>query len=546
MFKKFLWLIVAVVFLCSPLWAEENNPWDNAINGYTLAAADKQPEGSQLATSTPAIKSASPTDFCPNTNTCFQGPPIPCALPFSLVPGMVIYTFQDPAKTCPSVSCSKVYPFLVNSIHILMTNCGPAPCTAILKPLIWSAIYPNPNCPTPGTVICQGIEQEVQILPNQCVEIVLPLLANCCVDTSYFASVSIFTTDCPNLQVCIDQSCTPCCNYIQISPQQPIDACQAGSPGDFALWTDGFLSCQNDCVPPPPPIDTLRNHFKTWRIITPERDTFALVRDQFTIYDPLKVDSIDFLSNPTIKDTSGIKRPDDHLTWYKAHGKIISVKVDYVNQFESTSVFIDSVKYLLLPTWKQFPPHNPPDTLLGHYTAYKIRKPKTFRRPLPIQLQDEFDVLFGAPELLDSLKPVYFLTPADKNNELRPKSDTHYVAYEIFPKRVFVTNSVTQDQFGIHSMQIQKSELLLVPSRKDTFVVCTYKPNDCNGDGKIDLADIVCDVNVVFKGFPKPIPNCRCDSDCNGICNLVDIIYKKNYVFGGGPQPVPCKECCIP
>jgi len=140
-----------------------------------------------------------------------------------------------------------------------------------------------------------------------------------------------------------------------------------------------------------------------------------------------------------------------------------------------------------------------------------------------------------------------FFTPADKDNELRPKSDTHYVAYEIFPK-TFPPGLTTQtiDQWGLHGLQVRNSEYLLVPSRKDTFVVCTYKPNDCNGDGVVNLADIICDVNVVFKGFPIPVPKCRCDSDCNGVCNLVDIVYKKNYVFGGGPQPVPCKECCKP
>jgi hypothetical protein len=299
----------------------------------------------------------------------------------------------------------------------------------------------------------------------------------------------------------------------------------------------------------------LRNHFKTWRVFSAPKDTFALVRDQFTIHDFLFVDSIHFLSNPVQKivfspiknDTSDITRPDDHLSWYRvksSNNRRINVQVTYVNQFESTKVFIDTVKYFLLPTQKLFPPHNPPDTLLGHYTAYKIHKPKTIKPQ--VQLQDQFDVLFGAPELLDSLKPVYFLTPADKNNELRPESDTHYVAYEIFPKRLFPISTQTVDQFGFHIMGTNRSELLLVPSRKDTFVVCTHKPNDCNGDGVVNLADIICDVNVVFKGFPKPIPNCRCDSNCDNACTLVDIVYKKNYVFGGGPQPVPCKECCRP
>jgi len=303
---------------------------------------------------------------------------------------------------------------------------------------------------------------------------------------------------------------------------------------------------------PTQPVDTLRNHFKTWRVITPAKDTFALVQDQFTIYDPLKVDTIDFLSNPvrkvvfgaTTNDTFNILRPDDHLTWYKAHGKVISVKVEYVNQFESTTVYIDSVKYLLLPTQKLSPFHNPPDSLLGHYTAYKVRKPKGFRTLL--ELKDQFDVI--APELIDSLVPRYFLTPAQKNNEPVFGPDTHYVALEIFPKRVFVTTSQTLDQFtplGPRGMQIQKSELLLVPTEKIKFTICTHKPNDCNGDVTINLADIICDVNVVFKGRPKPVPNCRCDSNDDGVCTLPDIVYKVNYVFKGGPTPIPSKECCI-
>ena len=335
------------------------------------------------------------------------------------------------------------------------------------------------------------------------------------------------------------------------------------SPGPNTLTlTTGLI---NDClglvvaiIDLPAGAAPRRNHFKTWRVFfTPPVDTFALVRDQFTIHDFLFVDSIHFLSNPVQKivfgatkdDTSEISRPDDHLTWYRvksSNNRRISVQVTYVNQFESTKVFIDTVKYFLLPTQKLFPSHPRPDSLLGHYTAYRIHKPKGFKRP--IQLEDQFDVFFlGIWELIDSLVPRYFLTPADKNNELRPESDTHYVAYEIFP-RTFLPFLPTQtiDQWGQHFMGIRNSEYLLVPSRKDTFVVCTHKPNDCNGSGTVDLADVVCDVNTVFNGVPKPVPNCRCDSNNDGNCTLTDIVFKVNYLFKGGPEPVVSKQCCIP
>ena len=364
----------------------------------------------------------------------------------------------------------------------------------------------------------------------------------------------------PTRKLHVEQPMETCCYPFVGGPPcgpVPVGTCVAsGGVVVPACLGDGNGNGIDDACDPVTPPDTLRNHFKTWRIFGAPKDTFALVRDQFTIHDFLVVDSIAFLSNPVRKvvfgaaknDTSDITRPDDHLTWYRvksSNNRRINVQVTYVNQFESTKVFIDTVKYFLLPTQKLFPAHNPPDTLLGHYTAYRIHKPKAIKPP--VELLDQFDVLFGTPERLDSLKPVYFFTPADKDNELRPKSDTHYVAYEIFPK-TFPPGLTTQtiDQWGLHGLQVRNSEYLLVPSRKDTFVVCTYKPNDCNGDGVVNLADIICDVNVVFKGFPIPVPKCRCDSDCNGVCNLVDIVYKKNYVFGGGPQPVPCKECCKP
>jgi len=314
----------------------------------------------------------------------------------------------------------------------------------------------------------------------------------------------------------------------------------------------------NDACDPATPVDTLRNHFKTWRVFTPQVvDTFALVRDQFTIHDFLFMDSIDFLSNPVQKivfgatqnDTSEITRPDDHLTWYKvksSNNRRINVQVTYVNQFESTKVFIDTVKYFLLPTQKLFPLHPGPDSLLGHYTAYRIHKPKTIKPP--VQLEDQFDRLMGLTEQTDSLVPRYFLTPAKKNNEPAHDPDTHYVAYEIFPRTLFpALTTQTIDQWGQHFLQVRNSEYLLVPSRKDTFVVCTHKPNDCDGNGTINLADIICDVNVVFRpGTPKPVPNCRCDSNGDGSCTLVDIIHKVNYVFRSGPEPVVSKQCCIP
>jgi hypothetical protein len=67
---------------------------------------------------------------------------------------------------------------------------------------------------------------------------------------------------------------------------------------------------------------------------------------------------------------------------------------------------------------------------------------------------------------------------------------------------------------------------------------------DVNVDGVITAADIIYEVNYVFKGGPKPIP-CEAagDATCDKVVTSADIIYLVNYVFKGGPAP--CDVCTL-
>jgi len=223
--------------------------------------------------------------------------------------------------------------------------------------------------------------------------------------------------------------------------------------------------------PPDEPTDTLKNHFKTWRVNPPQPFTgLATTVDQF--YDhQVFLQGLEYLSNPCIKDTSGIKRPDDHLNWYRAVSQqpTLTLRVEFDNQFQRDTIHIGPLTHLLVPCRKD--PHPAPDSLLGHYTAYQILDPATYRRPggAFIQIQDQFDVL--GPEFIDSVVQRYFLTPAQKNNEPMFGSDTHYVAYEIYPKSPGTAGMVrtTADQFGVWQLPIGNSELLLVPPHKITW-----------------------------------------------------------------------------
>jgi len=61
------------------------------------------------------------------------------------------------------------------------------------------------------------------------------------------------------------------------------------------------------------------------------------------------------------------------------------------------------------------------------------------------------------------------------------------------------------------------------------------KSGDANGDGNIQLADIIFLVNYIFKGGNPPDPLAFGDLNCDLKVNLGDIIHLVNFVFKGGP-----------
>lgn len=68
-----------------------------------------------------------------------------------------------------------------------------------------------------------------------------------------------------------------------------------------------------------------------------------------------------------------------------------------------------------------------------------------------------------------------------------------------------------------------------------------YLCGDCNGDGQISIADVICEINYLFKGGSAPVPYIAGDVNCDGAESVSDVVYKINYLFKGGPKP--CQEC---
>jgi hypothetical protein len=74
------------------------------------------------------------------------------------------------------------------------------------------------------------------------------------------------------------------------------------------------------------------------------------------------------------------------------------------------------------------------------------------------------------------------------------------------------------------------------PDWKDLWGgVTPYLCGDANGDGKVNVTDVICLINYLFKGGPAPID--VSDVNLDGKVNVTDVIYLINWLFKGGPNP---------
>jgi hypothetical protein len=72
--------------------------------------------------------------------------------------------------------------------------------------------------------------------------------------------------------------------------------------------------------------------------------------------------------------------------------------------------------------------------------------------------------------------------------------------------------------------------------------VCRVVCGDCTRDVVIDVGDIVCTINYLFRGGLPPDPVCIADVNCDGIVNVADVVYVVSYLYREGPTP--CLDCC--
>ena len=60
---------------------------------------------------------------------------------------------------------------------------------------------------------------------------------------------------------------------------------------------------------------------------------------------------------------------------------------------------------------------------------------------------------------------------------------------------------------------------------------------DVNGDGIINIGDVVYLVSYLYKNGPAPDPSWVGDANSDGIVNIGDVVYLVSYLYKGGPPP---------
>ncbi len=158
-----------------------------------------------------------------------------------------------------------------------------------------------------------------------------------------------------------------------------------------------------------------------------------------------------------------------------------------------------------------------------------------------------------SPLNIDSVKaPVTFYW--QKSFDPDPNDTVHYDLYLsrsiVFnPDSTIVIDSLLDTTYTVDSLDIKTwywkvkayDQLGAVRRSNQIWSFYVYLCGDCNGDGQISVADVICEINFLFKGGSAPVPYKAGDVNCDGAESVSDVVYKINYLFKGG-LPL-CNDC---
>ena len=131
-------------------------------------------------------------------------------------------------------------------------------------------------------------------------------------------------------------------------------------------------------------------------------------------------------------------------------------------------------------------------------------------------------------------------------------SGTHILAHIIIIVKDTTTISIETTSTETMPMPVVRTDAVgYAPLWKQdtscpvTPLTCLYKPGDANGDGKVDLTDLIFILNRIMRGGPAPTFECQADLNADKIVTLLDVVVAVNYLFKGGNPPVKSWVCCL-
>jgi hypothetical protein len=215
------------------------------------------------------------------------------------------------------------------------------------------------------------------------------------------------------------------------------------------------------------------------------------------------------------------------------------ILISDISPYSSTSIsFSPTGQSLMLYSKYQSHPYNSPRI----YGAYFWGEPE------PNQPPDPFSLLLPVDQ--DTVIRPAFLDWEDASDP-NPSDRVTYTLYvsssdEFIPESTIVTDNLTMSQSDI-SLEKDSMVYWWKVRAQDKWGETRWSNEiwsfdlenygDANGDGQINISDVVFLINYLFIGGPAPLPLSAGDTNGDCMVDIADVVYLINYLFSGGTAP---------
>lgn len=120
-----------------------------------------------------------------------------------------------------------------------------------------------------------------------------------------------------------------------------------------------------------------------------------------------------------------------------------------------------------------------------------------------------------------------------------PDDSVHQISYPVIPSWCSVEDDTLSGEVPDSAILDSFTVTVEDPFHADTqtVVLCSYICGDANRDDVINVGDVVCLVNYLYKSGAEPLPAEAGDCNRDQNVNVGDVVYLVNYLYRSGPPP---------